>query len=265
MLAMSGINTTAMITSNVFSNQANAMVMGRGNTIVGGTRSVVVGDGYIVSENEMVTDNLITSSINGSSTSELFPAFVQTNDTDLTLWNNGQGSVVTNTTYGESALRSNTTGGDNTAIGVAALVSNSTGNFNTAVGRGALQDNTTGSANTAIGPSALLLNNLGNNNIAIGGNALENNTTGNANTVMGSNALQTNTSGSSNTALGISANSGNFNASIILGRDATATASNQFVTGSVGYPAGAVSVAAAAQTRTWDVIINGVAHKILLA
>jgi hypothetical protein len=26
-----------------------------------------------------------------------------------------------------------------------------------------------------------------------------------------------------------------------------------------------VSVAAAAQTRTWDVIINGVAHKILLA
>jgi len=63
----------------------------------------------------------------------------------------------------------------------------------------------------------------------------------------------------------MSTNSGNFNASIILGRGATATASNQFVSGSVAYPAGAVSVAAAAQTRTWDVRINGVAHKILLA
>jgi hypothetical protein len=65
MLAMGGINTTAMITSNVFSNQATAMVMGRGNTIVGGTRSVVVGDGYIVSENEMVGDNLRASTFNG--------------------------------------------------------------------------------------------------------------------------------------------------------------------------------------------------------
>jgi len=65
MLAMGGINTTAMITSNVFGNQATAQVVGRGNTIVGGTRSVVVGDGYIVSENEMVGDNLRASTFNG--------------------------------------------------------------------------------------------------------------------------------------------------------------------------------------------------------
>jgi hypothetical protein len=65
MLAMGGINTTRMITSNVFSNQATAQVMGRGNVIVGGTRSVVVGDKYIVSENEMVTDNLRASTLNG--------------------------------------------------------------------------------------------------------------------------------------------------------------------------------------------------------
>ena len=65
MLAMSGINTTAMITSNVFSNQATAQVMGRGNVIVGGTRSVVVGDGYIVSENTLVGDNLRASTFNG--------------------------------------------------------------------------------------------------------------------------------------------------------------------------------------------------------
>jgi len=65
MLAMGGINTTAMITSNVFSNQATAMVMGRGNVIVNGTRSVVVGDDYIVSDNDLVGDNLRASTFNG--------------------------------------------------------------------------------------------------------------------------------------------------------------------------------------------------------
>jgi hypothetical protein len=297
-LAMSTINTTKMLASNVFSNQANAMVMGRGNVIVGGTRSVVVGDGYIVSENEMVTDNLITASINGTSTSELFPSFVQTNDIDLTLWNNGQGGIATNTTYGESALRSNTTGYENTAIGVGVLASNIIGNANTAVGFGALTSNIIGNsntavgagtliqnasddntalgsnalntnnlgfANTAVGASAMVNNSIGFSNTAIGVAALANNTTGEYNNAIGVNALLGNTTGDNNTALGISTDSGNFDASIILGRDATATASNQFVSGSVTYPAGAVSVAAAAQTRTWDVIINGVAHKILLA
>jgi hypothetical protein len=230
MLAMSGINTTRMITSNVFGNQATAMVMGRGNTIVGGTRSVVVGDGHIVSENEMVTDDLRTTSINGVATSDLFPPFVQTNADDLTLWNNGQGGVVSNTTYGESALKSNTTGFGNTALGVSALESNSVGFANTAIGRNAL------------------LNNTSNDNTAVGVDALLNNTIGN-----------------SNTAVGNSTDSGDFDASIILGAGATATASNQFVTGSVTYPAGAVNVATVTQTQTWDVIINGVAHKILLA
>ena len=64
MLAMSSVNTTRMVTSNVFSNQATATVEGRGNVIVGGTRSVVVGDGYIISENTLATDNLSTLSIN---------------------------------------------------------------------------------------------------------------------------------------------------------------------------------------------------------
>jgi hypothetical protein len=248
MLAMSNINTTRMITTNVFSNQATAQVMGRGNVIVGGTRSVVVGDGYIVSEDEMVTDDLRTTSINGVTTSELFPPFVQTNADDLTLWNNGQGGIVTNTTYGESALRSNTTGISNTAIGSSALASNTTGFSNTAIGESALFDNITSNNNTAIGYTALSFN-----------------TTGDGNTVIGSSALTDNSTGSNNTALGMDNNSGNFDASIILGREATATASNQFVTGSVAYPAGAVNVATVTQTQTWDVIINGVPHKILLA
>jgi hypothetical protein len=298
MLAMSPINTTQMINSNVFGNQATAQVMGRGNVIVGGTRSVVAGDNNVIGDNIIAGDNLITSSINGTSISELFPSFVQTNDTDLTLWNNGQGGVTSNTTYGESALRSNTTGAANTAIGESALASNIIGNSNTAVGASALINNTSDD-NTAIGTNALSTNNLGLANTAVGSNALTNNTSGifntalgtaallnnstgdnntavgqgallinsigTGNTAIGHKALSNNITGSGNTAIGLNTDSGNFDASIILGQDATATASNQFVSGSVSYPAGAVNVAVVAQTQTWDVIINGVAHKILLA
>jgi len=68
MLAMSSVNTTRMVTSNVFSNQATATVEGRGNVIVGGTRSVIVGDDRIISENTLAADSLIVSSLNGVST-----------------------------------------------------------------------------------------------------------------------------------------------------------------------------------------------------
>jgi hypothetical protein len=53
--------------------------------------------------------------------------------------------------------------------------------------------------------------------------------------------------------------------SVILGRNATATADNQFVVGSVGTIAGAVTVTAAPQAKVWNVVINGVAQQILLA
>jgi hypothetical protein len=41
------------------------MVMGRGNVIVGGTRSMIVGDGNIVGTDEIFTPSLRTGSING--------------------------------------------------------------------------------------------------------------------------------------------------------------------------------------------------------
>ena len=65
MLAMSSINTTRMTTSNVFSNQATAMVMGRGNVIVGGTRSMIAGDDRIISETTLAGDHLVVNSVNG--------------------------------------------------------------------------------------------------------------------------------------------------------------------------------------------------------
>jgi hypothetical protein len=94
---------------------------------------------------------------------------------------------------------------------------------------------------------------------------MSSNTTGSQNTAIGYYALGNNTTGSNNSALGRNTQTGNFSGSVILGRDATATGNNQFVAGSVAYPSGAVSTATAVQTKTWDVIINGVAQKILLA
>jgi len=64
-LATNHINIKKIQNTNVFGNQATATVMGRGNTIVGGTRSVIVGDGYIVSENEIVGDRIRTTTFNG--------------------------------------------------------------------------------------------------------------------------------------------------------------------------------------------------------
>ena len=65
MLAMTKLNTTKMVNTNVFGNQATATVRGRGNVIVGGTRSVVVGDNYIVSSTEVIADTVRATSFNG--------------------------------------------------------------------------------------------------------------------------------------------------------------------------------------------------------
>ena len=74
-----------------------------------------------------------------------------------------------------------------------------------------------------------------------------------------------NTTGEDNAILGYNAETGNFNGSVILGRDAIATANNQFVAGSVTTNAGAVTAEVNVSANVWNVIINGVARKILLA
>ena len=146
------------------------------------------------------------------------------------------------------ALRYNTTGFHNTAIGQVALYSNTTGCNNTAIGNAALQSNTTGFHNTAIGERAL-----------------RNNTSGSFNIAIGNCALIANTTGSHNIALGYRAESGDFSYSVILGKDATATSNCQFIVGSVGTPVGTVVTASCSSTKYWEVMINGVLQKILLA
>jgi hypothetical protein len=134
---------------------------------------------------------------------------------------------------------------------------------NTAFGLSALNSNTTGSQNTAVGDLALSLNSTGARNTALGHSALAA-TTGAFNTAVGRNALSNNTSGGSNSALGEGCQSGNFSGSVILGKDATATAANQFVVGSSGTNAGTITTETITPDRTWTVRINGANYKIPL-
>jgi hypothetical protein len=85
--------------------------------------------------------------------------------------------------------------------------------------------------------------------------------------VIGHNAIATTaTFNSSNTiAIGNNITSSNRSGCIILGFGAGATANNQFVVGSVATNAGAVTSEVNTSSNVWNVIINGVARKILLA
>ena len=175
----------------------------------------------------------------------------------------GGGQVSSNTAIGLQALNGNTTGARNVGLGQQSNFTNSTGVDNTAIGHSALFSNTA-NHNTAVGSQALYTN-TGNHNSAFGRNAMISNSSGAQNTGIGRDALSANTTGSDNSALGYQTDSGNFSGSTILGRGATATANNQFVVGSTGTVAGAVTSEVNASTQVWNVVINGVARKILLA
>ena len=162
-----------------------------------------------------------------------------------TLFNNVSGSG--NVAIGELALHDITSGNQNVCIGYTAGWKITTANNNTAIGRTSLQNNVTGTENTSVGVSSLIA------------------TTTSYNTAMGSQSLAANTTGEGNSASGQLTNSGNFSPSVILGREATATANNQFVVGSSTYNAGVVATATVAQAKVWNVVINGVAEQILLA
>jgi hypothetical protein len=252
-----------------------------------GVSQIVAGTNVTISP----TSGLGAVTVNASG----LPSWFEYNDATRTFWNNGLGNISTNLSFGEFALDSNTTGYENTAIGNNALPANTTGYRNTALGYDALKLNTTGqgniaighlslSANTAgfqntsIGRSSMLFNQTGNYNVALGDSALGLNVSGSHNiaigqsaltfntasnnVAIGSSALTANTTGSNNTGIGYGTVSGNFSGSVILGYLATATASNQFVVGSSGTNAGAVTTETITANRTWTVSINGSNYKI---
>lgn len=219
------------------------------------------------------------------------------NDDGTSIWYNGPSLNDTRLAYGKGALSqgggnystaigfesqlSNVSGIYNTSLGFRTLKDLVNGNGNVAIGEFALQDSTSGTQNVCIGYTAGWKIQTAINNTAIGRTSLQNNISGNGNTALGVSSLQSttssnntaigisallaNTTGEGNSALGANVNSGNFSHSVILGREATATASNQFVVGSTSYNAGAVATETNTSSKVWNVVINGVAQKILLA
>jgi hypothetical protein len=134
---------------------------------------------------------------------------------------------TTNTAVGWQALWHNTTGYWNTAIGALALRENIGGIHNTACGMQALYNNTSGNYNTATGFQALALYNMGDNNTADGWMSLYYNT-GSGNTASGVQALFGNSSGINNTALGYLAYSSStaYSNSMALGYNTQVSNSN---------------------------------------
>src|SRR5436309_1963900 len=89
-----------------------------------------------------------------------------------------------NTSEGQNALLSLTSGTYNTAVGFDSLAFNTTGPQNTAIGTSALASNITGSSNTVVGARAGLLNVTGDNNTGLGREAGQN-ITGSGNVCIG--------------------------------------------------------------------------------
>lgn len=180
------LNSTGDVTANSFIKS-------------GGTAAqILAADGSVITAGTNITiSGGVISASGGGSTGSL-----EFNATDLTVWNNGKGNIATNTSFGDSALRLNTTGVQNTAYGSQSLQSNTTGGGNTALGFQALSSNTSGNNNIASGFQSLLNNTTGVQNTAYGTNALSGNTTGGNNTALGFQALLNNTTGNGNIAIG---------------------------------------------------------------
>ena len=73
------------------------------------------------------------------------------NTTGKTVWNNGRNNITTNTSFGEYALYSNTSGNYNVGLGYSAISANLNGSSNTAIGQSAMGNISSGSDNTCIG------------------------------------------------------------------------------------------------------------------
>jgi hypothetical protein len=89
------------------------------------------------------------------------------NTVNSTVWARGAGNVSSNTSFGENALDSNTTGTSNTAFGQNALTTVTTGSNNSAFGRGSLQS-LNGNENGGFGISSLIFLSSGNSNVGLG-------------------------------------------------------------------------------------------------
>jgi len=188
------------------------------------------------------------------------PTMLEYNEGDKTLWNNGKNNIVTNTSFGDGALRLASSGGANTAIGNSDLKNLTTANYCTSLGYLSGQGITTGSYNTMIGSQAGTYTTTGLYNTIIGANAKCLNSGAVYPTVIGYNGFGNNYS----TIVGASGTD-TYGGSVVLGYNAATTGANQFVVGSSSQNAGSVTTESNSSSKVWNVKINGVDQKILLA
>jgi len=257
---------------SIASNTAVGFEAGYSNTSSGGITAI----GYQTlrlntgSNNTAVGFSAMVANTTGGGNTAVGREALKSNTSGANNVGFGIGTLELNTTasnnvaIGYAALNSNVTGLSNTALGSAALVSNTASN-NTAVGFESAYSNTSGQFLTAIGYRSLRSQTTATNNTSIGYDAMYNTTTGGENVAVGVSALTVNVTGGSNTVIGTNAQSTNFDSCVVLGRDASATASNQFVVGSASYPAGIVNAGVLAPTKYWGVKINGTNYNILIA
>lgn len=140
-----------------------------------------------------------------------------------------------------------------------------TGQENTAIGSAAISDLTDGDYNTAVGAAALAATTNGSENVGIGFGAAGQGASNFGNIAIGSRAMYSSVIGDRNTVIGHFAQATDFSESVVLGAFANATGSNQFVVGSSTANAGSIVTETNTSTKVWNVVINGVAVKILLA
>lgn len=179
---------------------------------------------------------------------------------DTMRYNTGSNNVI----VGNGGLQINSTASNNVGLGLNVFACSSA-SCQVGIGYESLRKNTSGYGNTAIGFYSMCSTSTGCGNSAMGSNVMKSNTSGCFNTASGYFAMVNNTTGSNNTVLGACATSGNFSGSVVLGREAAATGNNQFVVGSSTFNAGTVTTESNSSTKVWNVKINGVDHKILLA
>jgi hypothetical protein len=190
------------------------------------------------------------------------------------------GTGLYNTAVGYQALRNLSTGADNVAIGNSAASQVTSGNGNVAIGKSAMGFSASSmsglvaigsnalvngpASSTAVGASALSFA-TGTFNTALGQEAGINTTTGTSNVFIGPQAGYGNGTGSNNIFIGLAAGyTGNFNSTCVIGQGSP-TANNQMVIGEIGSEFGTVAAQVNTSTKYWEVTINGVVEKILLA
>lgn len=182
------------------------------------------------------------------------------------VWSNGPGFVSSNTSYGENALTSNTTGSQNTAFGFNALITSTNTTDNTAIGWSALQL-TTGTSNTAVGRAAGQLNAAGSYNTYLGYSAGQLGTTSLGSIYIGYGAGQSNnsqygvfigytagtTAGNSSIAIGYNAGPGTGIANLSIGQSAGVG----MTTGAANMHLGHRTVASGVTTGNYNTLVGG--------